>query len=795
MTFLSSLVQPDFSLNGTTGRNTSLASRKGLCRLLVIIGLLLGSPASWAQTTLTINSVGDGADNNPGNGVCFTGVLIPIAGFLEAECTLRAAIQEANESSGEVVINFSSGIFVDANGFSMTIPQSPLPEITNRITIAGETHPLYDNNFGLHGFIINGEQAGSSSGLRLLSGASGSSIRGIAIGGFSLVGISVVGGSNYRIQNNLIGGWVNYRSGIFSVRFNGNGNHGLLLVSASASGSPSIISDNMIMANGGDGITLGFQTAHAIVVANKIGILPKLPQGIYRVLPESRNQGTGIRIASNAGTGNIVGSFFSEPNFVANSGNGGIRVEADGQTISGNHIGVPVNGLHPDDNLADFGNRSNGVIVESSNNVIGGSGALSNIIGNSEFVGIRIGNGGAANIAANNNLVRHNLIGVMPTGEAVGQSQGVRIDRGSGNTIIGAVIANNITGIEFRDGPNAASRNTIVNQSGAGVWFRAVGSLGGSSLQDANVIGNNLRGVDVSSTAGGLVTIRNNYIGTNADGDNLGHAGPGILVNGNNSVDIGGTNQGNVIGNNGSGIALQTASEVWIMGNRIGIHANGQSIPNGTGILIGAPNLVTTDTRIGYLATQDLPQDPLSGAGNIIAFNLEHGINMNAFSGATQLNNSIRGNSIYGNGGQGIYLGPNGSTVDEGGASTGPNRLQNFPVFDDQATFYDGNSKALNFRYQVRTLAVNASYPLRIDFYLAASGSNQGRIYLGTHVYETSDSMGFVVDTLSPPAGTPMFGNLTATATDAVGNSSQFSSGPVFLGEQQDSIFSDRFRD
>lgn len=785
-----SVIRPD-CLVLETGRMNKLSifSFSSGLGVLGILGLLLVSSASFAQTTFTINSTSDNANNNPGNGSCFTGVLISIGGFLVAECTLRSAIQEANESSGEVLINFSPGISVDADGFSMTIPQSPLPEITNRVTIAGETHPLYDNNFGVHGFTINGEQAGTSSGLRLLAGASGSNIRGLAIESFSLVGISIVGGSNYRIRNNLVGGRVAFQSGIFSVRFNGNGNHGIHLVSASAAGSPTIVSDNMIMANGGDGILLSFQTANTVVVANKIGFLPKLPQGVYRVMPGSRNQGTGIRIASNAGSGNIVGSFFSEPNYIANSGNGGIRVGADGQSIVGNHIGVPVDGLvHPDDEMADFGNQGQGMILESSENVVGGGGAATNVIGNSNFIGILVGNAGAG-IEANDNQIRRNFIGVLPDGQAAGQIEGIRISHGNGNTIVGAEIAHNLTGIAFLSGGNSAWRNTIVNQISTGVRIAGSVTLGGVSLEDANVIGNSTVGIDIGPVPVGLVTIRANYIGTNANGDNLGNSQDGIVVLGNNTVDIGVAGLGNVIGFNTRGITLEGAAGVWIMGNRIGVHANGQPIPNTSGIHVSSSN----SNRIGYLASQTIPQNPLAGTGNIIAFNLERGVDMR-LSASDPLNNAIRGNSMFGNGGVAIYLGPNGGTIDEGGGSTGPNRRQNFPVFDGTATFYDSGTNTLNFRYQVRTLAVNATYPLRIDFYLADSGSNQGRTYLGTHTYQAGDAMGFVVGTLTPPAGTPMFGNLTATATDAAGNTSQFTSVPVLLGEQQDSIFADRFR-
>jgi CSLREA domain-containing protein len=55
-------------------------------------------PTVSAATTFTVTSTGDGADNNPGNGVCDDGTGL---------CTLRAAIQESNTGSGDHTINFN----------------------------------------------------------------------------------------------------------------------------------------------------------------------------------------------------------------------------------------------------------------------------------------------------------------------------------------------------------------------------------------------------------------------------------------------------------------------------------------------------------------------------------------------------------------------------------------------------------------------------------------------------------------------------------------------------------------
>ncbi len=55
-------------------------------------------PTVRAATTFTVNSTGDGADNNLGDGACNDGT---------GACTLRAAIQQANAAASADVINFN----------------------------------------------------------------------------------------------------------------------------------------------------------------------------------------------------------------------------------------------------------------------------------------------------------------------------------------------------------------------------------------------------------------------------------------------------------------------------------------------------------------------------------------------------------------------------------------------------------------------------------------------------------------------------------------------------------------
>lgn len=70
----------------------------GLVALFALV-----SPAHAA--TFTANSTDEGADQGTANGICDTGLLI--FPTLEPRCTLRAAIQQANATSGEDTVTFA----------------------------------------------------------------------------------------------------------------------------------------------------------------------------------------------------------------------------------------------------------------------------------------------------------------------------------------------------------------------------------------------------------------------------------------------------------------------------------------------------------------------------------------------------------------------------------------------------------------------------------------------------------------------------------------------------------------
>src|SRR5579863_2158215 len=191
-----------------------------------------------------------------------------------------------------------------------------------------------------------------------------------------------------------------------------------------------------------------------------------------------------------------------------------------------------------------------------------------------------------------------------------------------------------------------------------------------------------VKGLDVSRVNGVGIWIEGgtgsqligDFVGTDATGEiGQGNAYQGVYVhNATNTLIL-----DNVIAGNGNnGLWLDGSSESTLQGNMIGVDREGSSaIPNSfSGILIsvGSSNLVGGD----------LPSD-----GNVIAANAGGGVNILSGTG-----NTIRHNSIFGNGGLGIDLNGDGVTGNHaGGAVPGPNGLQNYPLLSFANTSDDSN--------------------------------------------------------------------------------------------------------
>jgi hypothetical protein len=269
-----------------------------------------------------------------------------------------------------------------------------------------------------------------------------------------------------------------------------------------------------------------------------------------------------------------------------------------------------------------------------------------------------------------------------------------------------------------------------------------------------------------SGTNGNVVA--GNYIGTDGTGTMaLGNAEAGVGVFGgaqsnrigSSGADADPTAEGNLISANGwSGVGISgtsTNSNV-VNGNRIGTDATG-TLALGNALkgieIFGGPQ----SNQIGA-----------PGLGNTIAFNKDPGITI---QDATSTGNSIRGNSIFSNGGLGIDLNWDGVTRnDAGDADTGPNNLQNYPNLTSATP---GNTTAVS-----GWLNSLASTAFTLDFYASPAPDptlfGGGGQYLGSTAV-TSDASGNAHFAVDLPSASSAGQWISATATDASGNTSEFS--------------------
>ena len=432
--------------------------------------------------------------------------------------------------------------------------------------------------------------------------------------------------------------------------------------------------------------------------------------------PPIELSGTSAGVGANGLT--IAGGSSTVRGLVINAfGGGGIDLAGGGSVIEGNYIGTSASGG------PGTGNNDKGVAVDSgSGHTIGGTTAAArNVISGNTGPGVLVLG------PTMNNLVQGNFIGIDATGViALGnQSDGVEMLSGMNNVVNCTV-----------GGTTAGARNVISANAGVGVQFITVGT---SNL------------------------IQGNFIGTDLTGSNdLGNGSSGVAVNEANNCTVGGTvsGSGNVIsgnGTNGVRINAPTATGNNVQGNKIGTRADGITpLPNGAdGILI--LNAASNNT-IGGAAAE----------GNIIAFNLGAGVRVDSGTG-----NLIQVNSIFLNGALGIDLAPAGVTPnDAGDADSGANGLQNFPVLTSANGAVGGGSNIQG------TLNSNANSTFTLSFYSSSScdpsGNGEGQTFLGSGTATTNGSGNLTFNLTVPNHANPGE-SITATATSAAGNTSEFS--------------------
>ncbi len=470
-----------------------------------------------------------------------------------------------------------------------------VPGTPTMITTVPNSSPAIAGNNARTRVIIDGSDAGGGPGFVL--DASDTTLRGLIIDGFG-VGVDIpysydVGDS---IQGDFIGGYLTYPVD-------------------PDSGSP----------------------------------LPS-PEGEVAVTSGNALQGVIINGANTT----LGGSSPQDDDVIAGNGAEGVWIQSDalGTQVLGDQIGV----IGPSDYGVYWsdGNAEEGVLVESSSDLIGVAGA-GNIISKNGSDGVRLDQGATqVQIAAN-------YIGEAPGGGFVlgnpdpgNAADGVDIIGAANNTVGGnsggegnSIASNGGDGVEIS---GATATGNIVSYNMIGVTADGGQALGNhadgvviessqTQVGPGNVISGNVVGVAIAGPAITGISVIGNLIGTDATGEfDLGNDFQGIVVAGTTGVTIEGDGQGSqVISGNNVGIDLtEGASGALIEGTFIGTDKTGSiAMPNAQqGILIeqGA-----YDNTIGGTA---------NGAGNVISAN-HYGIAIDGGPAVgSQAMNSIVGNFI-----------------------------------------------------------------------------------------------------------------------------------------------------
>ncbi len=586
--------------------------------------------------------------------------------------------------------------------------------------------------------------------------------------------------SNILIEGNFIG--VD-KTGSVAL---GNGFWGIIADNSASDSIGGTVSGagNVISANNQGGLAIyGGDSTDDLVAGNLIGTdstgsiaLGNAYSGVY--------VGSGSEFSDNtpgsasyttiggtvAGAGNLISG-----NDTALTGNGGIVVDGSGASdnlIAGNQIGVV---------LGDTGALANqGIGVHifggATDNTVGGTTTVAgNTIADNTFDGVNLsGPLTSGNVVAGNTISDNGDDGVGvssssssstsgPTGNFIGgfssaYGNDISGNKGAGIYVLGSAISGNLF-----------AANTISGNAGDGVdiFANKVGgptgnTVGGTSPADANTIVSNVDGgVDISGSGTSDNTVEGNFIGTNSsDATGLGNGLVGVTIFGGATDNtIGGvpisvdgfhsdsvSSYANTIVSNGAGgVDIENSGTTGnvVEGNYIGTDSGGDTglgnIANGVEILDGASGNTIGGT--------------IAGAGNVIAFNGDNGVQVGNSVHDAALENAILENSIFSNTDLGI-------DIDNSAPQAAP--VLGVAFSSSTQTSISG------------TVTGADNTTLRVEFFSNPAGTAQGKTYLG-FLNVTTNGSGMGSFTFTPASVVAVGLNITATATDPNGNTSEFS--------------------
>ena len=374
-----------------------------------------------------------------------------------------------------------------------------------------------------------------------------------------------------------------------------------------------------------------------------------------------------------------------------------------------------------------------------------------------------------------------------------------------GNTMLRGLVIINATGhgVELQGlGGNVLEGNYIgmaadgvtpAANTGHGIVVTSAPNnrIGGPSLQQRNLISKNTAkgaGGGIFLVGGGGNVIQGNFIGTDITGM-VEHPNEarGIALSGSSNNLIGGPGpgEGNLIaGNRATGVRmLGGSSHNTVQNNFLGVNRTVTAfIPNDRGVQIRAGdgnkvlgNVIVGNTYDGVLiwgGTNTLVE------GNSIAFNGFGPIGDPQEAGyfgvwvSSGTGNRVVSNQIWGNYHIGINLNNDAITInDAGDGDGGGNNAQNYPALTS-ATRSAANTTIMG------RLNSSPNGTFRVQFFANpacdSTGVGEGQHFVG-ETSVTTDASGFAAIATVVGGVLPAGWVVTSTATDAAGNTSEFS--------------------
>jgi len=402
----------------TKKTNRYVGALVALAVLAMVAVVLAARPSYASTTTFTVTSATDLADVNPGDGVC------DATASIEDTCTLRAAIEQANATSGADVIDFD----IIGGGVQTITPSSALPDITDQVTIDGYTQPGASPNTKTVGddaalkITLDGTNLPNSSGLEI-SSSSGSVIRGLVINRFHN-GVFIHGTSvGNRIEGNYIGtnptGTIDHGNNFNGVDIAGG-------PSETVVGGSTPDKRNVISGNDGTGVFIDASNAN-LIKGNYVGTDKSGTKDLG-------NTSSGVAIEDASGT-TVGGKTAVSGNVISGNDNGGLGIlSSQGTKVLGNRIGTTASGT------GALGNDLRGVAVyaDSSGNLVGdGTSAGSNTIAFNGQDGVEVTDNSTGNEVSRNSIFSNAGLGIDLVGPGEGSFTNVPTPNDPGDADFG----------------------------------------------------------------------------------------------------------------------------------------------------------------------------------------------------------------------------------------------------------------------------------------------------------------------------------------------------------------------